>query len=94
MSDKPEVRFRIQHKVTGKFCDGGLYNQWSKKGKTWNSLGHLRTFLTSCLRDRRDHKSRFDFENWMIIEYVLTVKDIKAMHEVITPEKLVELLKN
>jgi hypothetical protein len=35
-----------------------------------------------------------DIEHWEIIEYELSVRDIKQIHEVVKPEKIIELLKS
>jgi hypothetical protein len=89
--------FKIRHKVTGMYSKGGTYanaegtnSHWNKSGKTWDTLGKLRAHLTS-------HMNRYygatDMSDWEIIEYKSVPTSVKSIHEVVRPEKLVELLK-
>jgi hypothetical protein len=73
------------------------YQSFDKTGRTFQSLGQLRTFLTSVMNaDTRyskfdgDHRNRV--ANWEIVELEVIEKDVKAIHEVITAKKLKELL--
>ena len=90
--------FKIRHKKTGRYSKGGTYvnaegnnGYWVEKGgKTWDTLGKLRAHITS-------HISRYygatDMSDWEVIEYKCVPTDIKMVHEIVKPEKLVELLK-
>lgn len=37
--------FKIMNR-DGLFSTGGMRPRWSKRGKTWNSIGHLKCHLT------------------------------------------------
>jgi hypothetical protein len=89
--------FKIRHKVTGLYSKGGTYanadgnnSHWNKSGKTWDTLGKLRAHLTS-------HINRYygatNMSDWQVIEYKSVPTSVKDIHEVVKPEKLVELLK-
>lgn len=64
------------------------YNAWDKTGRIFPSLGKLRTFITGALKYRLTK-----IELWEIVEMELTVVNVKGVHEVVKPEKIVELLK-
>lgn len=73
------------------------YQSFDKSGRTFQTLGQLRTFLTSVMNaDARyskidgDHRNRV--ANWEIVELEVTEKDVKGVHEVITAKKLKELI--
>jgi hypothetical protein len=58
--------FKIKHKETGLYSKGGQWPTWSKKGKTWNSLGHLKTHIQNVMDFRRTKLE--EFAKWEIIE--------------------------
>lgn len=58
--------YKIRHKVTGLYSKGGTSPFWSKKGKTWSSIGHLKRHIAGVV-DSRYHKMN-DMVNWEIIE--------------------------
>ena len=58
--------YKIRHKETGLYSKGGSYPSWSKKGKTWSTLGHLKRHI-ACVVDCRYHKMN-DMVNWEILE--------------------------
>jgi hypothetical protein len=58
--------YKIRHKVTGLFSAGGHSPSWTKKGKTWSSLGHLKNHINGVV-EYRYHKMK-DMENWEILE--------------------------
>lgn len=37
--------YKLRHKETGLFSRGGTTPRFSKKGKTWNQIGHVRCHL-------------------------------------------------
>ncbi|MNH66463.1 hypothetical protein D3C73_184940 [compost metagenome] len=43
--------FKIRNKETGLFSKGGTntYNLWSKEGKSWSNIGHLKNHLNQFL---------------------------------------------
>lgn len=60
----------------------------NKNGRVFPTLGLLRTFITNTMKYSRSDS----LSNWEIVEYVMEVKAVKDVHEVITPDKLVKLL--
>jgi hypothetical protein len=67
-----------------------MYRQWSTKGKTFDTLGKLRSFLTRCMHNEYMLKTMHEFE---IIELEVRVHTVKEVHDVIKPEKIMDLLK-
>ena len=65
------------------------YHSYDKTGRIFASLGSLRTFLTSVMNNSRSS----DMNDWKIVELEMTVRDVKEIHEIIKPEKLITLLK-
>ena len=74
------------------------YQSFDKSGRTFQTLGQLRTFLTGVMNEDSnyskyhagEHRNRV--ANWEIVELEVTEKDVKAVHEVITAKKLKEML--
>lgn len=64
------------------------YPSYDKNGRLFPTLGSLRTFITNTMNSRRSDS----ISNWEIVEYVMEVKGVKGVHEVITSDKLVKLL--
>lgn len=76
----------------------GSEPKWNKSGKVYDTLGKLRSAITNCMSAdkslrRFGLKPMNDFSDWEIIEYEVVEKDIKSVHEVVKPEKIMELLK-
>jgi len=66
--------FKIRDMVTGLYKLGTTELKWSSKGKTWMSLGALKTHLTHI----SNHKSSGTLNGialWEIIEYELVEAD-------------------
>lgn len=96
----PQVYYKIRHKKTGRWSKGGVYvnatgdnGQWSDKGgKTWDTLGKLRAHITAHMQD--SYSTGTDMTDWEVVVYHMVYQDTKAIHEMIDPKKLIELLKN
>lgn len=94
------IYYKIQHKITKEYSKGGAYVgpegtgwHWTPKGgKVWDTLGKLRAHLTSHLPKYTGDRAT-DMSNWEVIELEMTVKDRKAVHEVMDPKKILQLLK-
>ena len=74
-----------------------VYQSYDKTGRTFQTLGQLRTFLTGVMNAdsyyaRQDETPRNRIANWEIVELEVTEKSVKGVHEVITPKKLKELI--
>jgi len=63
------------------------YHYYNTKGRVFQSLGQLRTFITGIMKYRNG-----DLGEWDIIEYELKEISVKGVHEIITPKKLLEIL--
>lgn len=94
------VYYKIRHKVTGKFSKGSSYSNaegtniyWSEKGgKVWDTLGKLRSHITMHL-PKGSYKSGTDMSDWEVIEFHVSVKEVKNIKDVIDPKKMLEWLK-
>ena len=81
--------YKIKQKNSDLFVKGtAYYNSLDKEGRIFTKLSRLRSFITTCLRIPGR-----DLGNWEIVVYTLQVDNIKELHEVVKPEKIVELLK-
>ena len=63
------------------------YNSWDKTGRMFPTIGKLRSFITGSMKYKRD------LSNWDIIEFEMVEQAVKDVHEIITPAKLIELIK-
>lgn len=92
------IFYKIRNKNTGEFSKGGLRLnstgdvEWSKKGKTWDTLGTLRSHLNQHLGDK--YHKQTDMSHWEVIEYHAVEQPAKGVHEVLDPKKIVEMLKS
>lgn len=66
------------------------YLSYDKSGRIFQNIGALRTFLTNILNIEYRRKNLGD---WEIVEFEIMVKDVKDIHQIIKPEKLMKLLK-
>lgn len=74
-----------------------VYQSYDRTGRIFQSLGHLRTFITGVMsvdssynKDSSRHKNRVG--EWEVVELEMVVKEVKGIHEVITAKKLKELI--
>lgn len=66
---------------------------WNGSGKVYDTLGKLRTTITN--KKKSHYQSSFDsLSDWEVVEYQVTVKEVKQIHEIIDPKKLFEWLKD
>lgn len=72
------------------YSKGNLYNSWSAKGKTWTSLGQLRSYITRCMNDEYMRKFLPEFQ---VIELEVREGAVKELYDIVKPEKIIELLK-
>jgi hypothetical protein len=73
------------------------YQSFDKSGRIFQTLGQLRSFLTGVMNNdsyytRKGDTSHNRVADWEVVEYELTEKEVKGIHEVITAKKLKELL--
>lgn len=67
-----------------------VYHNYDKNGRVFQSMGALRTFITNVMNNTYRNN---DVTDWQVVEYEMQVRDIREVHEIIKPEKLVKLLK-
>lgn len=68
-----------------------------KTGRIFKNIGYLRSFLTNVMETRdsylRYNKSYpYSLADWEIVEFEEIIRGVKSVHEIITPEKLKEML--
>lgn len=73
------------------------YQSYDKTGRTFQTLGQLRTFLTGVMNSdtwntKHGGASQNRVANWEVVELEVTEKAVKGIHEVITAKKIKELL--
>jgi hypothetical protein len=90
------VFYKIRHKKTGLYSKGGAYVNaegnnifWTKTGKTWDTIGKLRSHITSHLNK---YYGATDMSDWEVIEFKCVPTAVKDIHEIVTQKRLVELL--
>lgn len=66
----------------------GIYNRWNKTGKTWDTLGKLRSVITLVMNGSRTE----DISDWEIVEYEVTEVSAKHVYDVIDPKKIDKIL--
>jgi hypothetical protein len=77
--------FKVRHKKTGSYSkgtqNGGSFN-WSKKGKTWNVLSHLKAHFSSMKKQNPDMP---DYKDCEVVELgerrAIDIKDFKDLVE-------------
>lgn len=67
-----------------------VYLSYDKKGRIFQTLGALRTFLTGCMNS--SYRER-DVTQWEVVELETVERSIKEVIDVVKPEKIVEILK-
>jgi hypothetical protein len=77
--------YKVRNKNTGLYSKGGSYNGWSAQGKTFDTLGKLRSFITRSLNSNYARQFVPEFE---IEEYEVRHTSTKQVHEIIDPKKL------
>jgi hypothetical protein len=82
--------YKVRHAETKLFRQAGIYTRWDRVGKTWDTLGKLRSMITSALNTNYANN---DFGNWQVIEYEVIEHAVRPLHEVVTADKLMEMLK-
>lgn len=67
------------------------YHSYDKNGRLFDSVGKLRTFLTSVMNSEHRRK---DLADWKIVEIEMIVTDVLNLTDIIKPEKMMKLLKS
>jgi hypothetical protein len=70
--------YKIRHKTTGLFSSGGAHPRWTKKGKAWTNIGHIKTHFQGV----PDHILRSTYKDAEIVEYEVTELNAREMTEI------------
>jgi hypothetical protein len=86
--------YKIRSISKGLYVKGTpVYRSYDTNGRLFNSLGALRTFLTNVMGYNKSGYYSQDMSDWEVVEYELVMQEVKPLHEIIKPEKLIQLLK-
>jgi hypothetical protein len=74
--------YKIRNKETGLFSKGGScgYNIWTKDGKSWSNIGHLKSHLNHYVDYRGNKDKYYPYENAEIIEIVINYDECYKTH--------------
>lgn len=63
--------YKIINETTGLFSTGGLLPRWTKRGKTWSQINHVKAHLRQFISDEeyRQHWINNIPEEWTVIEF-------------------------
>lgn len=65
------------------------YHSYNNIGRIFQKIGQLRSFITGVINDRTNTS---DISDWEVVELEMVVKEVKDLHHVIKPEKIIALL--
>lgn len=84
--------YKIRDKKNTEYFVTGTPGRFSynKTGRIFK-LGQLRLFLTNIMK--YDFQRR-DLGNWEIVELEMNIKDVKEIHDIVKPERLMQILKD
>lgn len=89
------IYYKIRRKDDPEMYVSGTpyYQSYDKTGRIFQKIGQLRTFLTGVMNsDSSGDIKRNRVADWEVVELEMIVKEVKAVHEVITAKKLKELI--
>lgn len=84
------IHYKVRNRRSGLYSKGTMYHQWNEKGKTFDTLGKLRSYLTRCMNDSYMSKFLGDFQ---VVEFEVQEIAVKELVDIVKPEKIMELLK-
>lgn len=64
--------YKIRDLNTGLFSTGGLNPNWTKKGKVWNNIGHVKASLVGFNKMGKGGRKGTEISiprNWEVVEY-------------------------
>ena len=86
--------YKIYSKSRQQYINGTpAYSSWSQDGRLFPTIGKVRTFITSSIKMNKRGRGH-NFGDWQICEFTLALQDTKELHQVVTPKKMMELLKS
>ncbi len=70
--------YKIRNKLTGLYSNGGAYPRWTKRGKTWNALHHVRAHL----RSNSAYKQRF-YADAELLKYDISIDNVSTVEGIL-----------
>jgi len=65
---------------------------WNQSGKVYDTLGKLRAIITQHMNSSSDYY-RGKLQDWEVVEFEVSVKEVKQLIDVIDKKKIWDLLK-
>jgi len=65
---------------------------WNSSGKVYDTLGKLRAVITQHMNSYSD-RERQKIQDWEIVEFEVSVREVKQLVDVVDPKKVWNLLK-
>ena len=66
--------------------------RWNKSGKVYDTLGKLRSVITSHMNSTSDYYRR-QIQDCEIVEFEVQVKEVRQLIDIVDPKKVWDLLK-
>jgi hypothetical protein len=85
------IHYKVKNKTTGLYHKGGIGWAWSKTGKTWDTIGKLRSFITNYMK-YGPKGTIFGLDQFVIVELLITESAEKEVSDILDPKKLIEFL--
>lgn len=78
--------YKIRRKADGMFSTGGVFPDWNKNGKTWNTIGHIKNHLNmfNHVYSYENGKSCYiditakHYSGCEIVEYELSIAEVSV----------------
>jgi hypothetical protein len=83
--------YKIRNRATGLFSRGGQTVEWNRSGKVWTTLGTLRNHLAQHMPTR--YRDGTNMTDWEVVEYEVREVGTKNIHETLSQEQLVKLIR-
>lgn len=82
--------YKIENRSrAGQFRKAGVFHsQWSRAGKIWDTIGKLRSMITSVINIGRSDQ----FSEWEIVEYEMVERARYRVDEIVSHDKLIKIL--
>lgn len=90
MAEKNQL-YKIRHRETGLYSTGGQWPSWTRSGKTWTTLGTLRSHLAQHLGDKR-HRRATDMSQWQVVEIEVREVAHHDVHSILSSKQMLKLL--
>lgn len=66
-----------------------VYHSTDNTGRIFQKIGQLRAFITQVMNSKWREA---DLSNWEIVELEMVIKEVKGVHEIVTPKRIKELM--